>query len=46
MLYTGKIVKYYDNEAVILTWSDNEVLLFIEKDYVKWVDKSLLEIAQ
>ncbi|WP_010681258.1 hypothetical protein [Acetivibrio cellulolyticus] len=46
MLYTGQKVKYYDNEAVILTWMDNEVLLFIEKDYVKWVDKSLLELAQ
>lgn len=46
MLYTGKIVKYYDNEAIILTWLDNEVLLFIEDNYVKWVDKSMLEITQ
>jgi hypothetical protein len=46
MLYTGKKVKYYNNEAVILTWLENEVLLFIEKDYVKWVDKSMLEIPQ
>ncbi len=46
MLYTGKIVKYYNNEAIILTWLDNEVLLFIEDNYVKWVDKSMLEIAQ
>jgi len=46
MLYTGKIVKYFDNEAIILTWQDNEVLLFIEEDYVKWVDKSMLEIPQ
>lgn len=46
MLYTGKIVKYHNNEAVILTWQDDEVLLFIEDDYVKWVDKSMLEIPQ
>ena len=46
MLYTGKIVKYFDNEAIILTWLDNEVLLFIEEDYVKWVDRSMVEIPQ
>jgi len=46
MLYTGKIVKYYDTEAIILNWLDNEVLLFIEDDYVKWVDKSMVEIPQ
>ncbi|AEV70544.1 hypothetical protein [Acetivibrio clariflavus] len=46
MLYTGKIVKYFDNDAIILTWQDNEVLLFIEDDYIKWVDKSMVEIPQ
>lgn len=46
MLYTGQKVKYFDNEAVILTWLENEVLLFIEKDYVKWVDKCMLDIPQ
>ncbi|HOQ02150.1 MAG TPA: hypothetical protein PK604_15295 [Acetivibrio clariflavus] len=46
MLYTGKVVKYFDNDAIILTWQDNEVLLFIEDDYIKWVDKSMVEIPQ
>ncbi|NLL06428.1 MAG: hypothetical protein GX270_11745 [Clostridiaceae bacterium] len=46
MLYTGKIVKYFDNEAIILNWLDNEVLLFIEDNYVKWVDMCMLEIPQ
>ncbi|OPZ85405.1 MAG: hypothetical protein BWY74_03927 [Firmicutes bacterium ADurb.Bin419] len=46
MLYTGQKVKYFDNEAVILTWLENEVLLFIEEDYVKWVDKCMLDMAQ
>lgn len=46
MLYTGQKVKYFNNEAVILNWLENEVLLFIEKDYVKWVDKCMLDIIQ
>jgi len=46
MLYTGQKVKYFDNEAVILTWLENEVLLFIEEDYVKWVDKCMLDMTQ
>jgi hypothetical protein len=46
MLYTGQVVKYFDNEAIILTWQDNEILLFIEEDYIKWVDKSMIEIPQ
>ena len=43
MFYLGKKVKYFDNDVVVLTWLDNEVLIFIEEDNVKWVDKSLLE---
>lgn len=46
MFYTGKKVKYFDNDVVVLTWMDNEVLIFIEEDYVKWVDKSLIEVLQ
>ncbi|HOQ38648.1 MAG TPA: hypothetical protein PLR73_13280, partial [Acetivibrio sp.] len=46
MLYTGKIVKYLDNDAVVLLCKDDEVLIFIEDDYVKWVDKSFIDIIQ
>lgn len=46
MLYTGKKVKYLDNDVVVLTWLEDEVLVFIEEDYVKWVDKSLIQIVQ
>lgn len=46
MLYTGKKVKYLDNDVVVLTWQEDEVLVFIEEDYVKWVDKSLIQIVQ
>ncbi len=46
MLYTGKVVKYFDNDAVVLSWKDDEVLIFIEEDYVKWVDKSFIDILQ
>ncbi|MFZ5986202.1 MAG: hypothetical protein ACOYWZ_03630 [Bacillota bacterium] len=46
MFYTGKKVKYLDNDVLVLTWLDNEVLIFIEDDYVKWVDRELLEVVQ
>lgn len=46
MFYTGKKVKYFDNDVVVLTWLENEVLIFIEEDYVKWVDSSLIEFIQ
>ncbi|NLD48761.1 MAG: hypothetical protein GX660_16480 [Clostridiaceae bacterium] len=46
MFYLGKKVKYLDNDVVVLTWLEDEVLVFIEEDYVKWVDKSLIQIVQ
>jgi len=46
MFYIGKKVRYIDNDAVVLTWLDDEVLIFIEENYVKWVDKSLIDIVQ
>ena len=46
MFYTGKRVKYFDSDVVVLTWLENEVLIFIEEDYVKWVDSSLIEFIQ
>jgi hypothetical protein len=46
MFYTGKRVKYFDSDVVVLSWQENEVLIFIEEDYVKWVDSSLIEFIQ
>jgi len=31
MFYIGKKVRYIDNDAVVLTWLEDEVLLFIEE---------------
>lgn len=44
MFYTGEKVKFYDNDAIVLTCREDEVLIFVGKDTVKWVDKGFLEI--
>lgn len=46
MFYTGKKAKYFDSDVVVLAWQEDEVLIFIEEDYVKWVDSSLIEFIQ
>ncbi|NMB33346.1 MAG: hypothetical protein GX992_03785 [Clostridium sp.] len=46
MLYTGKKVKYFDSDVVVLSWQDNEVLIFIEEDYIKWVDRTFIDFVQ
>lgn len=45
MLYTGKKIRYYNKEAIILTWLEKEVLIYVNKR-IKWVDKEILEIVQ
>jgi len=44
MFYIGKKVRYIDNDAVVLTWLEDEVLLFIEENYVKWWINHLLTL--
>jgi len=46
MLYTFKKIKFFNTDAVILNFSENEVLIFIQDNYIKWVDKSLIEEMQ
>ena len=38
-----KKARYFDSDVVVLTWQENKVLIFIEEDYVKWVDSELIE---
>jgi hypothetical protein len=45
MLYTGKKIKYYTKEAIVLTWLEDEVLIYVNKQ-IKWVDKHILDIVQ
>lgn len=44
MMHIGEIVKFHNNEAVVLVCLESEVLLLIDKGYVKWVDITLLDI--
>ncbi|AUG56107.1 hypothetical protein [Acetivibrio saccincola] len=46
MSYTGKKAKYFDSDVLVLAWQEDEVLIFIEEDYIKWVDSSLVEFIQ
>jgi hypothetical protein len=46
MLITGNKVYYLGKEAVVLNAKENEVLIFIDKDYVKWVDVSMVELEK
>ena len=45
MLYTGKKIKYYNKEAIVLTWLEKEVLIYVNKS-IKWVDRDVLKIVQ
>ena len=44
MLCAGEKVKYYGKDAIILNTSEDEVLLFIDAGYVKWVDVYLIKM--
>jgi hypothetical protein len=44
MFNIGDKIKYYGRDAVILTSSEDEILIFIDRDYIKWVEKSLIEL--
>ena len=46
MFRAGDRIKYYGKDAIILSCMEEEVLLFVHKDYVKWVDKSLIELQK
>ncbi|HEX3029705.1 MAG TPA: hypothetical protein VHT34_10475 [Clostridia bacterium] len=43
MLYPFKKIKFIDKEALVLNFSESEVLIFINDNCIKWVDKSLIE---
>lgn len=45
MFNTGTKVKFLNNDAIILTDSDEEVLIYVDTRYIKWVDKSLISIG-
>lgn len=45
MLYTGKKIRYYNKEAIVLTWLEKEVLIYVNKS-TKWVDRDVLKIIQ
>ncbi len=44
---TGQKITFYGKEAIVLIVDtlNNEVLLFIENNYTKWVDIGLLSLA-
>lgn len=48
MLFTGKQIRLFGKDAVILTYSEDEdqVLIFVDKDCIKWVDKRLIDLME
>lgn len=43
MLYTGKKIRYFNKDAVILTWLEKEVLIYVNKK-IRWVHKDVLNM--
>lgn len=44
MFDAGEKIQIFDTNAVVLTSLEDEVLLYFEKGYTKWIEKSLIQL--
>ena len=45
MLVAGQKIRFCKNDAVILNCTEDEVLIYIEAGYIKWVNKGVIELT-
>ncbi|MCX7709771.1 MAG: hypothetical protein N2484_07955 [Clostridia bacterium] len=46
MFNAGEKIEIFDMNAIILASNEDEVLLYFEKGYVKWLKKSLIQLMK